>query len=66
MPKTSKSKLEAIARYDKEHARGIYLKLNLGYDADILEKLDSIPPGDGGKQGYIKKLIRDDIAREKK
>jgi hypothetical protein len=44
-------------RYDKEHCRGIYLKLNLRTDADVLEKLDSVP----NKQGYIKELIRRDI-----
>jgi hypothetical protein len=44
-------------RYDKEHCRGIYLKLNLRTDADVLKKLDSVP----NKQGYIKDLIRRDI-----
>lgn len=34
------------------------MKLNLVYDADVLEKLDSVP----NKQGYIKELIRKDIA----
>lgn len=44
-------------RYDKEHCRGIYLKLNLRTDADVLKKLDSV----SNKQGYIKGLIRRDI-----
>jgi hypothetical protein len=34
------------------------LKLNLKTDADILEKLESV----GNRQGYIKELIRKDLA----
>lgn len=45
--------------YDKRATRGIYLKLNRGTDADILEALDAA----GNKQAYIKGLIRADIAR---
>ena len=40
---------------------GIYLKLNRETDADILEKLASVP----NVQGYIKELIRADMARGK-
>lgn len=47
------------ARYDKEHTRSMRCKLNLKTDADIIKWLDSQP----NKQGYIKQLIRDDIAR---
>ncbi len=45
-------------RYDKKATKKICMKLNLVYDADILEKLDSVP----NKQGYIKELIRKDLA----
>lgn len=61
MAKTSESMLRAIAKYDKTHKRGICLKFNLKYDADILQRLDSV----GNKQGYIKELIRRDMQREK-
>lgn len=44
--------------YDKAHARWINMKFNLKTDADILDYLDSKP----NKQGYIKSLIRADIA----
>jgi hypothetical protein len=44
-------------RYDKTHCKGVYLKLNLRTDADIIEKLASVP----NKQGYIKQLIRRDL-----
>lgn len=46
-------------RYDSTHCRMYGLKLNLETDADIIEKLTSVP----SMQGYIKQLIRDDIAR---
>lgn len=46
-------------RYDDAHIKGLYLKLNLVYDADILDRLDSVP----NKQGYIKDLIRNDIKK---
>ena len=47
-------------RYDALNTRQIKMKLNLKTDADILKKLDSVP----NKQGYIKMLIRKDIANE--
>lgn len=46
-------------KYDNAHCRTYGLKLNHGTDADIIEKLASVP----SMQGYIKQLIRDDIAR---
>ena len=36
----------------------VFIKLNLKTDADILEQLEKV----GNKQGYIKELIRRDIA----
>lgn len=44
-------------RYDREHTIFFGVKLNKGTDADILEKLSTVP----NKQGYIKQLIRSDI-----
>jgi hypothetical protein len=47
-------------KYDAKSTKQYHLKLNLGTDADIiaeLEKQESI-------QGYIKRLIREDIARK--
>lgn len=40
--------------------KGIYLKLNTGSDNDIIKRLDS----QQNKQGYVKRLIREDIAFE--
>lgn len=49
---------ETQARYDRTHTRQIPLKLNLGTDADILDWLD----GKENRSGYIKQLIRRDMA----
>lgn len=53
------SKVRANAKYDKTHTTGVFLKLNNETDKDILERLSSVP----NRQGYVKQLIRDDIAR---
>lgn len=55
-----KKKYIPQARYDKQNTRQIRLKLNLKTDADILEKLSEVD----SKQGYIKRLIREDINGE--
>ena len=51
----------AVKKYDSENTKQIHLKLNKTTDADVLaflERQDSI-------QGYIKRLIREDIERQK-
>lgn len=53
----TESQLKAQIRYDAKHTKQIKLKLNLGTDADILQKLETEP----SMQGYIKRLIREDI-----
>lgn len=45
-------------RYDEKSCRFYGLKLNLTTDADIIDKLSSVP----SMQGYIKQLIRNDLA----
>lgn len=52
----------AVAKYDKVNTKQFHLKLNLKTDADIIERLDKVSSEEGGKQGYIKGLIRKDIA----
>lgn len=49
----------AKEKYDEKTAVQIKLKLNKNTDADILEQLEKV----GNKQGYIKELIRADIAK---
>lgn len=47
-------------KYDAKTKKGVYLKLNINTDADIIEKLASV----GNVQGYIKELIRKDMGTE--
>lgn len=51
--------MTAKERYDARTAVYVSLKLNRGTDSDVLRRLDEAP----SKQGYIKGLIRADIAR---
>ena len=53
---------KAVAKYDAKNSVVITLKFNRGTDADILERLEQ----EGNRQGFIKNLIRDRIAAEKK
>lgn len=59
MTKTPESIKKAVAKYDKQNTKQIMLKLNTNTDADILEYLEG-----KNKQGYIKDLIRKDIANK--
>lgn len=54
-----KKKYAAQEKYDKVNTVRMALKLNKNTDADILKKLDEVE----SKQGYIKELIRRDIAK---
>ena len=53
----SEAQKRAREKYEAKMAVQFKMKLNKKTDADILAKLDSVP----NKQGYIKKLIRDDL-----
>lgn len=50
----------AQAKYDKSNTVGLYMKLNIHTDMDIIRWLQS----QRSKQGSIKKLIREEIARK--
>lgn len=52
---------EASARWDAENTVQVKLKLNRTNDADILARLEEV----ASKQGYIKELIRRDLANKK-
>lgn len=52
---TSEARRKANAKYDKKTAKGLYLKLNAGTDADIIELLNETE----NKQGLIKELLRE-------
>lgn len=53
------SHTKAQAKYDKKNTVGVYLKLNIHTDADIIRWFWKQP----SKQGSVKKLIREEIAR---
>lgn len=57
---TPNAHTRANTKYNKSHTKQVPLRFNLKTDADILEKLDSIP----NKLGYIKQLIRADIEKD--
>lgn len=59
MAKSSKSQIEAIAKYNKEKTKTYLLRLNKETDKDIIELLEDTD----NKTGYIKSLIREDIER---
>ena len=56
----TRARTQAQAKYDKSHTTGFYMKLNTGTDQDILEWLEK----QDSKQGAIKQLIRERIAKE--
>ncbi len=55
------ARTQAQAKYDKNNTTGFYMKLNIHTDLDIIRWLWSQP----SKQGAVKKLIREEIARKK-
>ena len=56
----SPAQRKANAKYDKANTVQFRMKLNLKTDKDILDRLASVP----NKQGYIKALIREDMAKD--
>lgn len=59
MPKTPDSNLKAITKFTKEKTVSVNLRLNKCTDSDIIAKLETVP----SKMGYIKALIRADMAK---
>ncbi|WRK54631.1 hypothetical protein SD457_06805 [Coprobacillaceae bacterium CR2/5/TPMF4] len=57
----SEAKKRANMKSDKKNAKYVTLKLNKNTDKDILEYLDTLD----NKNGYLKKLIRQDIKNKK-
>ena len=58
--KSTESQVRASIKYNKENTVQISLKLNRSTDADLIDSLNRI----ANKQGYIKELIRKDIAKK--
>lgn len=55
-----KAHIQAVDRYDRANVVRLVVKINKKTDADILEYLSGLD----NKQGYIKKIIRRDIAEQ--
>ena len=54
----SENKLKYIRRWKSENTRQVRFECNVQTDADVLSRLDEVK----NKAGYIKGLIRKDIA----
>lgn len=64
MKKESDAMARARAKYDTANTVRYSLKFNRNTDADIIDRLESLPPAEGGRggvQAYIKQLIREDV-----
>lgn len=59
---TTESAKAAKAKYDARTARYISLKLNRNTDRELIEQLDK----QESIQGYLKRLIQEDIKRQAK
>lgn len=58
--KSTDAQIRAAAKYNKENVKMIVLHLNITTDKDILDYLAK----KDNKTGYIKELIRADIAKD--
>ena len=58
--KSTESQIRASVKYNKENTVQISLKLHSPTDADLIDNLNRV----ANKQGYIKELIRRDIAKK--
>lgn len=57
----SEAQRKASAKYDKANTMTFAIKLNRTTDAELIQRLEEVE----NKQGYIKRLIREDAEREK-
>lgn len=53
----------AQSRYDKANRIAYSLRLNKKTDSDVIKRLEEVKATLEGMQGYIKRLIREDIAK---
>ena len=57
--KTTKAQAAATKRYQEKNTKLMTIRLNLNTDQDVINRLEEVD----SKQGYIKRLIREDIER---
>lgn len=55
-----RSHLLSVKKYKRKAEKKYLLQVNLKTDIDIINKMESVP----NKNGYLKKLIRNDIKKE--
>ncbi|HRF70769.1 MAG TPA: hypothetical protein PKV66_05000, partial [Candidatus Pelethenecus sp.] len=60
MPKWKENKLNYINDYEKENVKKITVRFNRNLEKDLIDFLET----KDNKQGYIKQLIRDDMAKK--
>lgn len=58
----TESEIKAVNKFNKEKTKVIPVRLNFKTDADILSHLETV----SSKMGYIKKLIREDMVKNRK
>lgn len=58
----TEAQLRASKKYDAKNTRTFTLKLNTNTDADIINMLEA----SGNIQGYIKRLLNEDLTRRLK
>lgn len=58
----TKSEIKAATKYNAANTKLLQIRLNLKTDADIIERLETVP----SKMGYVKYLIRADIKKNGK
>lgn len=58
--KSKDAQLRATQKYNKANTIQVVCRFNRNTDADIVQKLSEV----GNKNGYIKELIRKDIAAD--
>lgn len=60
MPKWKENKIKYKDNYEKENVVRLQVKLNRNTEYDLIDFLETKE----NKQGYIKQLIRDDMAKK--
>lgn len=57
----SKKQVEASSRYNKNNTKSYAFRLNITYDKDLIEFLESLD----NKSGWFKETIRREMAKSK-
>ena len=64
MTRSKEAQTRAKNKYNKVNTRTYCLRLNLNTDSDIIGLLDYMSKCGTSKQGYIKRLIREDLKKK--